>query len=552
MTSQKLSRLILVLVVLSSLFSCASEDSNNEASSLSQELLKLSVTPISGDSHVSTNLEVIALSFNKAISLEDIDVTSISLTPKTEFHLDTSLLTSRKLIFLVLDQKLSANTDYKFTIGSITDKETGENQSFEWQYKTESTNDFTAPVLLSSTPLASATGITDKLSRIELTFDENITLNDLNNITITPAIPGSRAVLNNKLIITPGNSLIANQNYNLTVSSVSDFFGNTAADISINFTTGNDTSAPSASTLSLTSPASMTSASLSWSVSTDTSGIASYTLKRGNSSSNLSVLNTFNSNTLTFTDSTLTPGTGYFYQIEITDQNGVKNNSNIINIQTLSAPDTTPPVPGNLTLIGSPTTSSITVQWLKATDNIAILKYDLIRTENNGQNTTTVSTMSSDNSASYQFTDNSVNSSTQYEYKVRVTDTSNNIAQSNTLITNTPAPAPPAPPTSRPLTLTWDSPTRNSDNSCLTDLQSYNIEVKPAAGNYTHLDNVATSASNLSCTATGTDSLCGTNVMSCTYVTSPFSSGTWFFKVQASNTSSLVSGYSNEASIVIN
>ena len=70
-------------------------------------------------------------------------------------------------------------------------------------------------------------------------------------------------------------------------------------------------------------PVSMTQINLSWTASTDNVAVAGYDIYRGTSASNIALFTT--SATSSFTDSWVTPGTTYYYQIDAYD--AVKNHS---------------------------------------------------------------------------------------------------------------------------------------------------------------------------------------------------------------------------------
>jgi hypothetical protein len=105
-------------------------------------------------------------------------------------------------------------------------------------------------------------------------------------------------------------------------------------------------------------------------------------------------------------------------------------------------------------------------------------------------------------------------------------------------------PPPPPPPTAGSATLTWETPTTNTDQSCLTNLTGYRIYYGTTAGSYTYQQNV--NLSQITCTDTGTVTSCGP-VRSCSTKITGLANGTWYFTVSANNDAGDVGSASNEA-----
>jgi hypothetical protein len=64
------------------------------------------------------------------------------------------------------------------------------------------------------------------------------------------------------------------------------------------------------------------------------------------------------------------------------------------------------------------------------------------------------------------------------------------------------------------VTLAWEAPTRTLDGEC-TNVAGYVVGLGNRSAAYTHSVNVSAYATGLSCTATGVDSQCGTNINTC-------------------------------------
>jgi chitodextrinase len=201
-----------------------------------------------------------------------------------------------------------------------------------------------------------------------------------------------------------------------------DLAGNTA---SASVSTGGtvDTTTPGApSNLTATATA-YTNVSLSWGASTDNVGVTGYTVLR-----NGTAVATLPGTTVSYTDTGLTPGTGYNYQVTASDAAGnVSQPSNTLSVTTEA--DTTPPTPpGNLTA-ASVTASQAGLSWTPSTDNVGVVGYQVLR---DGSVIATVSGTS--------YTDTTVAPSTSYTYQVVAYDAAANTAASGTLQVTTPAP----------------------------------------------------------------------------------------------------------------
>ena len=101
------------------------------------------------------------------------------------------------------------------------------------------------------------------------------------------------------------------------------------------------------------------------------------------------------------------------------------------------------------------------------------------------------------------------------------------------------SPAPSAPSTDG-VTIVWDSPSQNEDNSTLVDLAGYKIYFRQVSGN----NNDPDSPLDIACTAS-----CACNLgMTCTYMVPDnlLGTGQWCFFITAYDTSRNESTYSNE------
>jgi chitodextrinase len=200
-----------------------------------------------------------------------------------------------------------------------------------------------------------------------------------------------------------------------------DLAGN-ATRASVNVNGGSTDTTPPAAPAGLTATAtSPTTVSLSWTASTDNVGVTGYTISRGGTA-----IGTVSGSTTTFSDTGLTPGTAYTYQVTASDAAGnVSPPSNTATATTQA--DTTPPsAPGTPTAT-SVTSSQVSLSWTASSDNVGVVGYHVVR---NG------SVIAS--AAGTGYTDSTVSPGTAYIYQVVAYDAAGNTTPSGTLTVNTP------------------------------------------------------------------------------------------------------------------
>ncbi len=161
---------------------------------------------------------------------------------------------------------------------------------------------------------------------------------------------------------------------------------------------------------------------LSWTESSDESGIAAYLIVRNG----FWIWST--TGATDYTDQTAQPNTTYQYQVAAVDSAGNVTLSNTVSVTTpkLPVPDTTKPTtPSGLKSTGVSSTQ-VNLSWKKSTDNVGIKDYDVLR---NGKVIATVTTTS--------FGDVSVFASTKYSYSIRARDAAGNVSATSTAISVT-------------------------------------------------------------------------------------------------------------------
>jgi chitodextrinase len=189
-------------------------------------------------------------------------------------------------------------------------------------------------------------------------------------------------------------------------------------------TTGTtDTTAPSAPTNLRATSTSTSSLSLAWDAATDNVGVAKYAVWRGDANkANWVLAGTTTGGTRTFTDSGRVAGTTYSYAVYAYDAAGNRSAaaSNILLAATSSAADTTAPsAPTGLKVTGR-TSSSVSLAWTRATDNVAVAKYVVWRADRYGTWTQVGSTTGT------TFANTGLASKSKYTYAVYAYDAAGN------------------------------------------------------------------------------------------------------------------------------
>jgi chitodextrinase len=173
-----------------------------------------------------------------------------------------------------------------------------------------------------------------------------------------------------------------------------------------------DTQAPSVPG-NLQAVAGSTQVNLSWSASTDNTGVTGYTIYR-----NGSVVATVSGATLSYSDSGLQPSTSYSYTVDAFDAAGNHSaKSGSVSVTTTNSADTqAPSVPGNLQAVAA-SSSQVNLSWSASTDNTGVTGYTIYR---NGSVVTTVS------GAMLSYSDSGLQTGTSYSYTVDAFDAAGN------------------------------------------------------------------------------------------------------------------------------
>ena len=211
----------------------------------------------------------------------------------------------------------------------------------------------------------------------------------------------------------------------------------------------------------------------------------------------------------------------------------------MLNVSTPAADDINAPLtPGNLNLTNV-TTNQISFSWTASTDNVGVVGYRIYRNYSNTSYATTTT---------LSFTDSGLSPAQTYAYSVSAIDAAGNESfQSSVMSVDTLAVV-----VTQPVELSWQSPTQNTDDSCLDAVQSYKLSYGVSSANYSSTVDLDLGGGQVSCVQSGFDNVCSAPIMSCSYTIDSLEAGTWYFALQAVDSSGVQSGLSNEVSKLVN
>lgn len=246
-----------------------------------------------------------------------------------------------------------------------------------------------------------------------------------------------------------------------------------------------DRSAPTAPTNLKVTSITETTATLSWSPSTDNSGKFSYKLKIGNQKTSYNVLATISQTQTTYTASFLSAGTPYSFAVYAVDVSGNRSaDSNTVNASTPA--DTTGPAAPVLEAV-TVAPSQVKLTWTKSTDNVSNNCCSYAVNVNGVPVTQFVNWVAAPSADKLSAVIRHLTPSTAYSFSVSVSDWSagNNTTTSNTVFATTQPSSdtmPPAAPTNLRLVrddscgevwLGWDQTTDNADTQDKIEYEIY-------------------------------------------------------------------------------
>jgi chitodextrinase len=240
-------------------------------------------------------------------------------------------------------------------------------------------------------------------------------------------VTGYKVFRNGTQIATPATTsytdtgLTPNTTYTYTIAA-NDAAGNTSSQSTgVAAATLPDTTVPSTPGTPTLGTRTMTSISMNWTASTDDVAVVGYKVFRNGTQ-------IATSNTTSYSDTGLAPGTTYTYAIAATDAAGNTSAQSTASLATL--PDTQAPTAPSALNVTSKTATSISLTWTGSTDNVAVTGYKIYR---NGA-ATAVATV-----AATTFTDVGLSGNTSYSYQVSAIDAAGNESTKSTAFAVTTA-----------------------------------------------------------------------------------------------------------------
>ena len=299
------------------------------------------------------------------------------------------------------------------------------------------------------------------------------------------------------------------------------------ADMTVSITSPDST--PPTAPGALNATGTLTSAQLSWGPATDNVGVVRYNVHRSASPGfTPSVANRIAQPTGTSYTDTVAGGT-YYYKVTAEDSAG--NVGAATNEASATVGDTTiPSAPGTLTATGG--TGTATLAWGAATDNIAVVRYNVYRSTIAGFVPAVSNRIAQPTGTGY------VDSAPPgvYFYKVTAEDAAGNVGPATneataTITGDVTAPSTPTgltgPVTGSTVSLSW---TASTDNVGVT---RYNVHRSTTSG-------FAPSAANRIAQPTGTS-----------YPDAGLATGTYYYKATAEDAAGNISGASSELSATV-
>ncbi|WP_029446069.1 fibronectin type III domain-containing protein [Cellulophaga baltica] len=164
--------------------------------------------------------------------------------------------------------------------------------------------------------------------------------------------------------------------YNFTIAAIDAAANSSVQSNSVSVTTLAlpDTEAPTVPTALIANNITTTSVSLNWTAATDNVAVIDYEVFQDGVSIGLT------GGTATFEVSALAPETDYNFTVVALDAaTNVSAQSNNLSISTLALPDTEAPTVPTALIANNITTTSVSLNWTAATDNVAVTDYEVFQ-----------------------------------------------------------------------------------------------------------------------------------------------------------------------------
>lgn len=482
--------------------------------------------PTTPDNIRTTNITVSTISFAWNAAKDDVGVTAYRLYKNGS---NTVFKTTTSLSFT--DSGLAAGQSNKYSVSAV---DAAGNESARSQELTATTRipiDSTAPTTPSGLRTTSITSNAVSIAWNAASDNIAVTGYKLYKNGSSTAFRITSALSFTDTGLNPGVS------YQYRVSAI-DAAGNESsrsAALTVSTPAAPDTTAPTTPTSLRSTTVTSNQINLLWNASSDNVGVTGYRLYKNGSSTAFTTTSTPGYN-----DSGLTADRSYQYRVSAVDAAGNESAlSAILFVNTQAAPDTTAPTTPTSLRSTTVTSDQINLTWNASSDNVGVTGYRLYK---NGSNTAFATTTTPG------YNDSGLTADQSYQYRVSAVDKAGNESARSSAITvttdtiNVP----------QTVSLSWQSPTRYVDNTCLSGIQGYRLSYGTSSGNYQTSRDLSLNGGDVACEQTAYDTACGMPVMNCSHVTEPLDSGTWYFVTQTIDLSGTVSVNSNEASKQIN
>lgn len=226
---------------------------------------------------------------------------------------------------------------------------------------------------------------------------------------------------------------VANGDHQLSVRGY-DTAGNVSSDSVVVKVSNGDTLAPTAPTGLLAQATAYDKVNLTWSASSDNTGVTGYRVFRD--AVPVATLGAVTS----YSDTKLSASTSYSYKIEAFDAAGNRSAlSSSVSVTTPGAPEVdsqAPSQPTGLTAVAV-SENQVNLSWTPSTDNIGVVRYDIFRNSGSGNQKVGSSTSTS-------YGDTGLAAGTSYTYQVVAADAAGNLSAMSGAVTSTTPQTPPA------------------------------------------------------------------------------------------------------------
>jgi fibronectin type 3 domain-containing protein len=172
-------------------------------------------------------------------------------------------------------------------------------------------------------------------------------------------------------------------------------------------------------------PVSTSAVGLTWTVGPSGLPVAGYDIFRGTTSSNLTQLASRGTAT-TYNDTSLTPGTTYYYAVKETDSGGnLSPMSGIVAVTTLALPSAPASVTG-----AAVSKAEIGIAWTAAKSGMPLASYRI----NRGSSPSNLTQLTILSATTLSFTNYSLTPGTMYYYGIQSMDTVGNVSPMSVVV----------------------------------------------------------------------------------------------------------------------